>query len=91
MGESGGVEEVEGGNPGRTARIGGGGALEVWYGDPVSRNFLKYMKSPNNGGDRVPTGHLLSTNKASSTGTRLHPIDLLAKEIPKQPRLLPTQ
>jgi hypothetical protein len=25
MGESGGVEEVEGGNPGRTARIGGGG------------------------------------------------------------------
>jgi len=72
-------------------------AFEVWYGW-ISSEFklLKYMntflmKSPNNGGDRVLTGHLLSTNKDSSTGTRLHPIDLLAKEVPKQPKLLPTQ
>ena len=39
------------------------------------------MKSPNNGGDRVPTGHLLSPNEASSTGTALHSIELLAKGV----------
>ena len=30
------------------------------------------MKSPNNGGDRGPTGHLLSPNEASSTGIGLY-------------------
>jgi len=36
------------------------------------------MKSPNNGGDRFPTGHLLSPYKASSTGIRLYIIKSLA-------------
>ena len=40
------------------------------------------MKSPNNGEDRVPTGHLLSLNKVSINGTGLHPSELLAKSIP---------
>lgn len=64
------------------------------------RNFLKYMKvtlmrPPNNGRDRVPTGQLFSPNKASSTGTGVHSIELLTKEglmeISRQPRLLPRQ
>ena len=38
------------------------------------------MRSPSNGGDRVPTGHLLSPNEAFHSGTELHLIELLAKE-----------
>lgn len=39
-----------------------------------SENFLKYlkvilMKSPTNGGDRVPNGNLSSANEASIIGT----------------------
>lgn len=34
------------------------------------------MRSSNNGGDRIPTGHLLLPNKTSSTGT-----DLLSVEV----------
>ena len=37
------------------------------------------MKLPNNGGDRVPTGHLLSPNKAYSAGIGLFIMELLAK------------
>ena len=40
------------------------------------------MRSPSNGGDRVPTGHLLSPNEASSTRIGSHPIKLLAKAVP---------
>ena len=48
------------------------------------------MKFPNNGGDRVPVGHLLSPNEAFGTGIRLHLIGLLAKSTPpKKNRLLP--
>ena len=43
------------------------------------------MKSPNNEGDRVPTGHLLSPNEASSTRIGLYLIELLAKEGPMRP------
>lgn len=53
----------------------------------LSRNFLKYMKvsqmkSPNNEGDRVPAGHILSPNESSRTGTGLHSTELLNKGIP---------
>lgn len=37
------------------------------------------IKSPNNGGERVPPGHLFSSNKVSSTGNEFHRIELLAK------------
>jgi hypothetical protein len=37
------------------------------------------MKLPNNGGERIPTGHFLAPNKTSSTGSRLHLTDLRAK------------
>lgn len=37
------------------------------------------IKSPNNGGERVPPGHLFSPNKVSSTGNEFHLIELLAK------------
>lgn len=55
-------------------------SMETQY----SRNFLKYrnsilMEFPNNKGDRVPTGHLLSSKEASSTRTGLHPIELLTQ------------
>lgn len=40
------------------------------------------LKSPNNEGKRVPTGHLLSPNKAYNTGIGLNPIEMLAKEVP---------
>ena len=40
------------------------------------------VKSPNNEGDRVPTGHLLSPNKAFITGTGLYSIELWAKGAP---------
>lgn len=51
-----------------------------------SGNFINYMKavlmkSPN-GGNGVPTGHLLSPNEASRTRTCLHSIELLAKGVP---------
>lgn len=49
------------------------------------------INSLNNGRNRVPTANHLTPNKASSTGTGLHTIELLAKscmEIPKQSRLL---
>lgn len=42
------------------------------------------MRSPNNRGDRVPTGHLLSPNGASGIGTGLHSIELLAKWVPRK-------
>lgn len=42
------------------------------------------MRSPNNRGDRVPTGHLLSPNGASGIGTGLHSIELLAKWVQKK-------
>lgn len=32
------------------------------------------MEFPNNGGDEVTSGHLLTSNKAFSAGSRLHPI-----------------
>lgn len=52
----------------------------VWK--QCSEDFLKYEgdpnESPNNGRHRVPT-HLLSSNKASRTGTGLHSIELLVK------------
>lgn len=41
------------------------------------------MKSPNNGGDRPPAGHLLSPNEVFSTRTELHIIELLAKVNPQ--------
>ena len=49
-------------------------------------NFLKYMKvilmkSPNNVGSEVPTGHLSSPSEAFSSRTGLYPIELLAKGI----------
>jgi hypothetical protein len=54
---------------------------KIFHGNP--------MKFPNDEGDRVPTGHLFSLNKASNTGPRLHPIELLAKgllwKFPKDP------
>lgn len=37
---------------------------------------------PNNNGDRITNGHLLSANKASSTRFGLHIIELLAKGAP---------
>lgn len=40
------------------------------------------MKSPNNGGDRVPTGYLLSANEGTTTGIGIHLTELLAKVIP---------
>lgn len=47
-------------------------AFEVCCITQCSKNFLKYMKailikSPNNERERVPTGHLLTPNEASST------------------------
>lgn len=54
------------------------GGMEIW----CSGNFLKYMKSQNNGGDRVSTGHLLSTKKSSNARTGLQPIELLVKGDP---------
>lgn len=47
------------------------------------------MKSPNDGEDRVPTGHLLSLNKVSINGTGLHPSELLAKSIPWKSPTIP--
>lgn len=38
------------------------------------------MKSPNTEGAEY--GHLFSPNEASTTGTRLYPIELLAKRVP---------
>lgn len=50
------------------------------------------MKFPNNEGDAVPPGSLLSPNERSVTETGLESIELLAKEFNgKQPRLLPRQ
>lgn len=47
------------------------------------------MKSPNNGGGSTPTGHLFSPKEASSTGTGLQLLELLANEVswksPKNP------
>lgn len=40
------------------------------------------MKSPNNERDGAPTGHLLASNKVSSTGIELFSIKLLVKGIP---------
>lgn len=37
------------------------------------------MKLPNNEGDRITNGHLLSLNKAFNTRFGLHIIELLAK------------
>ena len=37
------------------------------------------MKLPNNEGDRVPIGHLLSPNVASTMKTGLHLIEVLAR------------
>lgn len=59
------------------------GGMEIW----CNGNFLKYMKairmkSPNSGGDRVPTGHLLSPKETSNTKTGLQPIDLWVKGDP---------
>lgn len=39
---------------------------------------------------RVPTGHLLSSNKAFSTSTWLHPIELLAQGVPWKSRNSPS-
>lgn len=39
------------------------------------------MKLPNNGRNRVPTGHLLSLNKAFSTRIVLHLVELWAKGV----------
>ena len=51
------------------------------------------MVSPNNRGDRAPTGHLLSLNETLNSSDGLHLIVFLSKETPrkplKQPRLLP--
>ena len=44
------------------------------------------MKSPNNGGDRTPVGHLLSPNEASSTGTGFHLIELLVPGVYGSPQ-----
>lgn len=41
-------------------------------------------KSPNNEVDSVLIGYFLSPYKASSSGTRLYPIELLAKENPQK-------
>lgn len=40
------------------------------------------MKSPNGGGDRAPTGHLLSPNEVFRTENVLHLSELLAKWVP---------
>lgn len=40
------------------------------------------MKSPNSKRDRTPTSHFLSPNKASSTRTGLHLVELLGKGVP---------
>lgn len=40
------------------------------------------MNSPNNEGDIVPPGQILSLNEASSSWIRLHSIEFLAKGIP---------
>lgn len=42
------------------------------------------MKLPHNVGDVVPTYHLLSANEVSNTGTGLHPVEFLAKVIPRK-------
>lgn len=39
------------------------------------------MEFPNNGGDDVPSDHLLTPNKAFSTRSRLYPIELLVKVV----------
>ena len=36
---------------------------------------------PKNGGDRIPTGHLLSPNETSSTGIGLHLVEMLVKGV----------
>ena len=52
-----------------------------------SGNLLKYintttwMKSPNNGGDRTPTGHFFSITEAFSAGVGFHPIEFLARGV----------
>lgn len=43
------------------------------------------MKSQNYREERSPTGHLLSPDKTSSAGIRLHLIELLAKRVPWKP------
>lgn len=40
------------------------------------------MRSSNNGGYRIPTGHLLPPNKTSCTGTDLLSVEVLAKGAP---------
>lgn len=40
------------------------------------------MKSPNNGGDRAPTGQPLSANETSGTGTELYLTELLGERVP---------
>lgn len=59
-----------------------------------SGHFLKYIKvnlMMSNGKYEISTSHLLSPNKASSSGTGLYSTELLVNggpmEIPKQPRL----
>ena len=42
------------------------------------------MKSPNNGGDRAPSGYLLSPNEDSRTMNGLHVIGLSVKGVPQE-------
>lgn len=58
-------------------------SIEMWCrGKSLKSTKAILMKSPNNGGNGVPTGQLLSPNKSSSTRTGLHSIELLAKGVP---------
>ena len=47
----------------------------------ISNMKVTLVKLPNNEGDKVPISSLLLPREASSTGTRLHPIELLAKGV----------
>lgn len=61
---------------------------ETWCCAHILKGMqLILMKSPNNRVYEIPTGYLLLQNEASSTGIGLYSIELLAIEIPKQPRL----
>ena len=44
------------------------------------------MKSPNNGGDRAPTGHLSSPNEVSNTGHELQLIKFLGEGVHENPQ-----
>lgn len=48
------------------------------------------MRSPNNRGNKVPTNHLLSPNKASSARTGLYSVELLGKGSHGNPQTTPS-